>query len=53
MYVDRDPAARTGPAARVELEDGGDPRFVRLLEGPMPDELDAAGGASPGVKHVA
>jgi predicted phosphodiesterase len=39
MYVDRDWGNPYWPGGAAELEDGGDPRFVRLLEGVDADEL--------------
>jgi hypothetical protein len=39
MYVDRDWGNPYWPGGAAELEDGGDPRLVRLLEGVDADEL--------------
>jgi len=39
MYVDRDWGSPYWPGGAAELEDGGDPRFVRLLDGVDADEL--------------
>jgi hypothetical protein len=33
MYLDRHWGSPYWPGGAAELEDGGDPRFVRLLEG--------------------
>jgi len=39
MYLDRQWGNPYWPGAAVELESGGEPRFVRLLEGVDADEL--------------
>ena len=52
MYLDRDWGNPYWPGAAAQLEDGGEPRFVRLLEGVEAGALSPAAPA-PGVKHVA
>ena len=46
-------AIRTGPARRPQLDDGGEPRFVRLLEGVDAGALRPPAAPAPGVKQVA
>ena len=53
MYLDRHWGSPYWPGAAVELESGGDPHFVRLLEGIDADGAQAPGSTTPGVKQVA
>jgi hypothetical protein len=47
MYVDRHWGSPYWPGGAAELEDGGDPRFVRLLDGVDADELKPPAERAP------
>ena len=53
MYLDRHWGSPYWPGPAVELESGGEPRLVRLLEGIDAGGAQAPGSTTPGVKQVA